>query len=190
MNKNNESNHPRNKNHSQVDWDRMDEIWYVAGFGTVQLDESMFASGGKPNWTVEDMDNVFLNKAKIQAEHAFPIKWNAFEQRYGAKVYRMGRTSLLEAVLAFSKNEDSLKPTDDYYDEIENRLGVLLSLHGDDFSSMLPDFYHAPLMTAEDFFFDQFLPTKLKYIVCDPVKFATWVKQDRRWDVLVTMRSI
>ena len=45
-------------------------------------------------------------------------------------------------------------------------------------------------MNAEDFFFDHFLGTKLPYSVCDPVKFATWVKQDRRWDVLVTLRSI
>jgi hypothetical protein len=128
-----------NSNHispSQVDWNQMNEIWYVAGFGTIPLDESTFHGRGTPNWTVEDMDNVFLNKAKIQAEHPFAIKWEAFDKKHGARVFRMGRTSLLEAVLAFSKNEDSLKPTDDYYDEIENRLGVLLSLHGDDFTAI------------------------------------------------------
>lgn len=183
-------NNSKNSSPSQVDWDHMNEIWYVAGFGTVQLDESYFASNGKLNWTVEDMDNVFLNKAKIQAEHPFDIKWEAFEKKHGGKVFRMGRNELLDAVLAFSKDEQSLKPTDDYYDEIEKRLGVLLSLHGDDWSSYLPDFYHAPLMTAEDFFFDQFLRTKLKYVVCDPVKFAAWVLKDHRWQALVTTDSI
>jgi hypothetical protein len=45
-------------------------------------------------------------------------------------------------------------------------------------------------MTAEDFFFDQFLPTKLKYVVCDPLKFAAWVLNDHRWQALVTVNSI
>ena len=167
-------------NHSQVDWDNMHDIWYVAGFGTVQLDESYFASGGKLNWTVEDMDDVFINKAKIQAEHPFPIKWEAFKEVHGSLVYRMRRNQILEMVLAFSKDENSIRSTYDFYREIEKKYGVQLSDHGDEWSSILPDLWSDPDMTVEDFFFDYYLRAKLKYIVRDPVKFAIWVKQDRR----------
>jgi hypothetical protein len=190
MNKNNESNHPRNKNHSQVDWDRVDEIWYVAGFGTVQLNESIIAGDGTPNWTDEEMDEVFFNKAKVQTEYSFPIKWDAFDQKYGEEVYRMGRDQLLAAILAFSRDENSIKATAEFYDDIDNRLGVRLAMNGDDWTSIFPDFYYERAMTAEDFFFDHFIGTKLPYSVYDPVKFAAWVLSDHRWQALVTLYSI
>lgn len=148
--------------HTQVDWDHIDEIWYVRGFGIVELDESYFASRGKLNWTVEDMNNVFLNKAEIKAKHPFTIKWEAFEEKYGALVFRLGRSQILKAVLAFSKDETSIQATYDFYEALRETFGVQLADHGDEFSSILPDFFYDKEMTAADFFFDYFLPQKLR----------------------------
>lgn len=178
-------------NHSTIDWDQLDDIWYIAGYGTVHLEESALHGGGTPNWTLEEMDAVFINKAKVQAEYPFPIKWEAFEEKYGVLIFRMGRPDILTAVLVFSLlGESSIKPTIEFYTDIQNRLGVQLADHGDDFSSMLPDFYYKNGMTSEEFFFDHFLKTNCPYVVRDPVKFAFWVLSDHRWRALVTLQSI
>lgn len=174
----------------KVDWDHIHDIWFIAGFGTTHMDEASLHGGGVPNWSIENMDAVFLNKAKTQAEHSFPIKWDEFHKRYGGLVFRLGRNELLKAVLAFSKDEHSIKATYHFYKDMRERLGVHLTDFGDDYSSILPDFYYEPDMTAEDFFFDQFLSTKLPYRISDPVKFAGWVLNDHRWRGLVTLYSL
>ena len=129
MSKNTENNQP------PIDWTRADEIWCIAGFQTAALSESEFSNGGTPDWTAEDMDAVFLNKAKIQAEYDFQIKWDAFKKRHGARAFRLSRGELLEAILQFSKDENSIQATYDFYQYILEQLGVELADHGDDFSS-------------------------------------------------------
>lgn len=175
---------------THIDWDRIDETWYVAGFGCVYLDEAMLHAGGNPDWSEDDMDQLFLNRKKIQKAHSFPIKWEAFDQKHGGIIFRLGRNELLQAIVAFSKDENSIKETYSYYSELQERRGVQLSDYGDQFSSILPDFYYDPAISAEDLFFDFFLPKGLAYSVYDPVKFAAWVLKDHRWQVLVTVKSL
>lgn len=172
------------------DWLRIDETWYVAGFACTLLDEDMLRGRGDPKWTLDDMNQMFLNRAEIQRSTPYKIKWDAFHQKYGSMVYRLGRGELLQAVLAFSNDECIIKATDDYYFEVKQRLGVELKYHGDRFSSFLPDFYYDSTMRAEDFFFDEFLPLKLSYTVVDAIKFAAWVLRDYRWRVIVTVDSL
>lgn len=105
-------------------------------------------------------------------------------------IFRLGRNELLQAILAFSTDKDSIKATYSYYSELQERHGVQLSDYGDQFSSILPDFYYDPAINAEDFFFDFFLPKGLAYSVYDPVKFAAWVLKDHRWQALVTVQSL
>lgn len=179
-----------NTQSTKIDWDHIDDTWYIAGFGCTHLDEAMLHSGGSPDWTCEDMDQLFLHRAKVDEESTIPVLWDAFDQEYGGIVYRLGRNELLKAVLAYSRDKNSIRATADIYLEVEEKLGICLGRYGDRCSSILPDFYYDQKMTIEDFFFEKCLPRKIAYQVVNPIKYAAWVRSDRRWDVLVTVDSI
>jgi len=134
------------------------------------------------------MDALFLNRRQVEAAHSFPIRWDDFEKTFSFELhYLKSPDEILEPLLAFSRDESSLRSTCSIKSEITRRLGVRFRYIDDQSLTM---FYYDKTITAEDIFFCDFLPAKIDWCVCDPLKFAAWVLRDQRWAVLTTVDSI
>lgn len=172
---------------NQYDWDRRHEIWFIAGINANILAAGLWSPSGPLKRPFEEMNELFINRGLVDAAHSFPIRWDEFEKTFGYELHYLERDEILEPLLAFSRDELSLRSTYSIKLEIQSRLGVKLRYIDD---PRLPTFYYDIAMTEEDFFFDEFLPLGIDWYVCDPVKFVAWVLKDRRWSVMATVDSI
>lgn len=178
----------RMKHSKQYDWNKRDEIWFIAGINKNSLDWNLLCSLAPVRRTREEMNALFLNRRQVEAAHGFPIRWDDFEKTFSFELhYLQDPDEILEPLLAFSRDESSLRSTYSIKDDITRRLGVRFRYIDDQY---LPKFYYDKTMAAEDIFFRDFVPAKIDWCVCDPVKFAAWVLGDRRWAVMTTVHAI
>ncbi|NBB79784.1 MAG: hypothetical protein GVY36_10105 [Verrucomicrobia bacterium] len=169
-------------------WKKKHEIWFIAGTNISFLDwDFLFPTA--PVWkTFEEMNGLFLNRHQVQAAHSFPIRWDDFEKTFSCELHYMrSPAEILEPLLAFSRDESSVRSTYSIKEDITRRLGVQFRYMVD---SGLPAFYYDNTLTSEDIFFNKFQPAKIEWCVSDPLQFAIWVLGDRRWAVTTMVNAI
>ncbi|MDQ8195092.1 hypothetical protein QEH59_11695 [Coraliomargarita sp. SDUM461004] len=178
----------RMKCSEQFDWNKRDEIWFIVGVNENSLGWDILFSLTPVRRTREEMDALFLNRRQVEEAHGFPIRWDDFEKTFSYELHHIeAPNEILEPLLAFSRDESSLRSICSIKDEITQRLGVRFRYFYD---QCLPIFYYGKTMSIEDIFFRDIFLAKIDWCVCDPFKFAAWVLSDRRWAVMTTVHAI